>query len=132
MCTTYVCVYTCTVGPNSKGGKHINSTPAPTCTCYNLRLLTIDTRDTLLLHPLREGSAGLPVAVLLCVVPDNQSSGVDLRGLEGFQEPKLVLLLVGDELFSLQHTNPLHWEHYFHLGTLISSLNLIISALHSV
>ena len=54
--------------------------------------LTVDSRDTLLLHPLGEGSAGLPVTVLLCVVPDNQGSGVDLGGLKGSQETKLVLL----------------------------------------
>ena len=55
--------------------------------------LTTDSRDTLLPHPLGERSAGLPVAVLVCVVPHNKSSSMDPGGLKGCREIKLVLLV---------------------------------------
>ena len=64
---------------------------------YKSTTFTTDSGDTLLPHPFRERLAGLPVAVLVCVVPDNKSSSVDPGGLKGCRETKLVLL-VGEEV----------------------------------
>ena len=59
---------------------------------YKSTTFTADSWDTLLPHPLGERPAGLPVAVLVCVVPHNKSSSVDPGGLKGCRETKLVLL----------------------------------------
>ena len=59
---------------------------------YTWSTLTADSGDTLLSHPVGERPAGLPVAVLVCVVPHNKSSCVDPGGLKGCRETKLVLL----------------------------------------
>ena len=64
---------------------------------YKSTTLTTDSWYTLLPHPLGERPAGLPVAVLVCVVPHNKSSSMDPGGLKGCRKTKLVLL-VGERM----------------------------------
>ena len=81
----------CVCGGGGGGGRCVEKGEYDSKTTSQLLLwpttvfLTTDSWDTLLPHPLREGPTGLPVTVLFCAVPDNESSSMD-------RETKLVLL----------------------------------------
>ena len=79
------------VGVGERGGGGMRNGRA-TVVLLLWSTLTTDSWDALLPHPLREGPTGLPVAVLVCVVSDNESSSVNPGGLKDCWEAELVLL----------------------------------------